>query len=32
MATSLGASFVEVYYVDATTSANYAAISAFESS
>jgi hypothetical protein len=32
LATSLGASFVEVYYVDATNPENYAAISAFQSS
>ena len=30
MATSLGAAFVEVYYVDATNPANYSAISAFQ--
>jgi hypothetical protein len=31
LATSLGASFVEVYYSDATNPANYAAISTFQS-
>jgi hypothetical protein len=31
LAASLGASFVEVYYVDATKSANYAAIRTFQS-
>ena len=30
LATTLGASFVEVYYVDATNSANYSAISSFQ--
>jgi Beta-galactosidase len=30
MATSLGASFVEVYYVDATNTANYSAVSTFQ--
>jgi hypothetical protein len=30
LATSLGAAFVEVYYVDATNAANYAAINAFQ--
>jgi hypothetical protein len=31
MATNLGASFVEVYYTDATNPSNYAAITAFQS-
>jgi hypothetical protein len=32
LATNLGASFVEVYYVDATNPANYSAISSFQAS